>query len=173
MKPHPVDDTSSARFGAAQLGATQAGVTQAGGRDGMGIGRLGAIGLILAGIGWALLLGEATVADIVPAGHASARAPTFHADLCAIAECVIASGFALAIVGALQTGFGALNRFFEAVLMRSAQRQGAPVVMREEPAAEAPTPERPYRKMPDGSVEVDTILGTRRFSSVAEARAFI
>ena len=145
------------------------------GRDGLAIGRLSAIGLTLAGIGWALLLGEAAVADILPvgAGHAlSSREPTFHADLCDIAKCIIASGFALAIVGALQTGFGALNRFFEAVLMRSAQRQGPPVAMREEPTAPPPA-ERPYRKMPDGSVEVDTILGTRRFSSVAEARAFI
>ncbi len=152
--------------------ATQVGGRDGSTRDGLAIGRLTAIGLILAGIGWALLLGEATVADVLPAGHASARPPTFHADLCVIAECVIASGFALAIVGALQTGFGALNRFFEAVLMRSAQRQ-APVVMRDEPVVDAPMPERPYRKMPDGSVEVDTILGTRRFTSVAEARAFI
>lgn len=173
MKPHPAADTSSTRLDASQLGATQAGAAPAGGRDGMAIGRLGGIGLVLAGIGWALLLGEATVADMVPAGHAPARAPTFHADLCAIAGWIIASGFALAIIGALQTGFGALDRFFEAVLMRSAQRQGAPVAMREGPVAEAPMPERPYRKMPDGSVEVDTILGTRRFSSVAEARAFI
>ena len=151
-------------------------VTRGAGGDGLAIGRLTAIGLILAGIGWALLLGEAAVADILPAGasHAwPAGAPTSHADLCAIAECIIASGFALAIVGALQTGFGALNRFFEAVLTRSAQRQGAPAVMREEPVTEPSAPERPYRKMPDGSVEVDTILGTRRFKSVAEARAFI
>ncbi len=155
--------------------AEDAFMMQGSGRDGVAVGRLTAIGLTLAGIGWALLLGEAAVADILPAGagHAlMAREPTFHADLREIAKCIIASGFALAIVGALQTGFGALNRFFEAVLLRSAQRQSAPVVMREEPAA-APAPERPYRKMPDGSVEVDTILGTRRFNSVAEARAFI
>ncbi len=149
--------------------------TQASGRDGLAIARLSAIGLTLAGIGWAMLLGAAAVTDVLPAGAGhvlSAREPTFHADLCEIAECIIASGFALAIIGALQTGFGALNRFFEAVLMRSAHRQGAPVAMREEPMV-PPPPERAYRKMPDGSVEVDTILGTRRFSSVAEARAFI
>ena len=156
--------------------ADDAFTTQANGRsDGLGMGRLTAIGLILAGIGWAMLLGAAAVADILPGGPIHAwisREPTFHADLFDIAKCITASGFALAIVGALQTGFGALNRFFEAVLLRSAQRQNAPVVMREDPAA-APTPERPYRKMADGSVEVDTILGTRRFASVAEARAFI
>ena len=171
MIRRPADDTFATRAGATQLGGgdgTIQGMTQ-----GVALGRLTAIGLILAGIGWALLLGEVAVVDVMPAGHAATRAPTFHADLSAIAECVIASGFALAIVGALQTGFGALNRFFEAVLMRSAQRQGAPTVMREDASAGAPAPERPYRKMPDGTVEVDTILGTRRFSSVAEARAFI
>ncbi len=141
--------------------------------DGLALGRLTTIGLTLAAIGWVLLLGEATVADILPAKPARIVSPTFHADLCDIARCIIGSGFALAVVGALHTGFGALNRFFEAVLLRSAQRQGGPRdTVREEPVAAAP-PEHGYRKLPDGSVEVDTILGTRRFETVAEARAFI
>ena len=142
--------------------------------DGLALGRLTVIGLTLAAIGWALLLGEAGVADILPARAGRNVSPTFHADLCEIAMCIIGSGFALALVGALQTGFGALNRFFEAVLMRSAQRQGAPQpTVRDEPVAPPTAPEQAYRKLPDGSVEVDTILGTRRFKSVAEARAFI
>ena len=32
---------------------------------------------------------------------------------------------------------------------------------------------RPYKLMPDGSVEVETILGSRRFRSMKEAQDFI
>jgi hypothetical protein len=137
------------------------------------IGRLSWIGLTIAGIGWIILLGEATVVDILPIKATRPVSPTFHADLCDIAKCLIASGFGLAVVGALQTGFGALNRFFEAVLMRSSQRAAppAPTVVREAPPV--PPAERTYRRLPDGSVEVETILGTRRFKTMAEARDFI
>jgi hypothetical protein len=36
-----------------------------------------------------------------------------------IAECTILTGLGIAIVGALQTGLGALNKFFESVLERT------------------------------------------------------
>lgn len=138
------------------------------------IGRLTWIGLILAGIGWALLIGEATVADVLSTKVVRAVSVTFHEDLLDIARCIIASGFGLAIVGALQTGFGTLNRFFSAVLVRSTQRSPP----RQGPApAEGTMPasreRRPYRTLADGSVEVDTILGTRRFGTMGEARDFI
>ena len=143
--------------------------------DTLEVGLLTWIGLILAGIGWALLIGEATIVDVLPLKVARPVPTTFHADLFEIAKCVIASGFALAIVGALQTGFGTLNRFFSAVLMRSTQRN--PVGQRREQTiveSAPPTRERrPYRTLPDGSVEVDTILGTRRFETMSEAREFI
>ena len=32
---------------------------------------------------------------------------------------------------------------------------------------------RPYRTFADGSVEVETILGTRRFATMGDARDFI
>lgn len=174
---------------------------EAGHFDGREIGRLTWIGLVLAGIGWALLLGETASVDILAMRRPVV--PTFHADLADIAKCLVASGFGLAVVGALQTGFGALNRFFEAVLMRSAQRampspgqapgdvtpvqvtpvqvtpvQATPV--RATPVQATPRPDaarkpskRPYRLLADGSVEVDTILGTRLFETMAEARDFI
>ncbi len=140
--------------------------------DALEIGRLTWMGLVVASLGWALLIGEATVADILPA-HDGRLPPSFHSDLLDIAKCVIGSGFALAIVGALQSGFGTLNRFFSAVLTRSTQRtapSSAPSVV---DAAPAPKERRPYRTLGDGSVEVDTILGTRRFSTMREAREFI
>ena len=140
--------------------------------DALEIGRLTWIGLIVAALGWVLLIGEGTLADIVPA-RSGRISPSLHADLFDIAKCIIASGFGLAIIGALQSGFGTLNRFFAAVLTRSSQRS---------PSASAPSagrpPEpthqrRPYRLLGDGSVEVETILGTRRFASMHEAREFI
>ena len=131
------------------------------------IGRLSWIGLILALIGWVLLLAEAVSADIVPLRWARLATPTFHDDLFQIAKCLIGSGFGLAIVGCLQNGFGALNRFFGAVLTRSSQRTGQAV------GETAPENRRPYRTFPDGSVEVETIVGTRRFESMAQAREFI
>ena len=134
------------------------------------IGRLSWMGLILALLGWALLLAEAVSADVVPLKWARLATPTFHGDLFDIAKCLIGSGFGLAVVGSLQNGFGALNRFFGAVLTRSSQRSGPPSqAVREE----VPDERRPYRTFPDGSVEVETIVGTRRFESMAQARDFI
>jgi hypothetical protein len=136
------------------------------------------LGFALAALGWVLLLFGTTVADILIAKMPHLLPPAFHADLLDIAKTIIFSGFGLAIVGALQTGFGTLNRFFGAVLMRSTQRdneQPRPV----EPTVERPSPtvaaakRRPYRMFPDGSVEVDTIVGTRLFKTMAEARDFI
>lgn len=132
--------------------------------------RLTWIGLILAAIGWALLLGEIALADLVPGRLSHPVAPSFHADLIEVAKCLIGSGFGLAVIGALQSGFGVLGRFFSAVLTRSGQRGPAKV----EPLVEASEREgRPYRILPDGSVEVETIVGTRRFSDMDEARDFI
>ncbi len=155
--------------------------------DGRELGRLTWIGLALAGIGWALLLGATASVDMFAMRRPVV--PTFQADLADIAKCIVGSGFGLAIIGALQTGFSALNRFFEAVLMRSAQRTmpspqaashgpGAPVpgAMQATPVEREParaTAKRPYRLRADGSVEVDTILGTRLFKTMAEARDFI
>ncbi len=144
--------------------------------DALEVGRLTWIGLTLAGIGWAALIGEATVADILTVKAARPLPATFHADLIDIAKCIIASGFGLAVIGALQSGFGTLNRFFNAVLARSAQRftpqpQSESIVV---DATAAPARDRrPYRTLADGSIEVETIVGTRRFATMREAREFI
>ena len=142
--------------------------------DTLEIGRLTWIGLSLAAIGWTFLLGETAMVDIVVTKWVRPPTPMFHADMLDIGKCLIGSGFALAIIGGLHTGFGTLNRFFGAVLSRSTQRQ--PV----EPDASAPpfvapreARRRPYRTFPDGSVEVETIVGTRRFETMADARDFI
>ena len=142
--------------------------------DSFGIGRLVWIGLILAAIGWVLLLGETALADFVVSRATRPLTPTFHADVMEIGKCLIGSGFALSILGGLQNGFGTLNRFFGAVLSRSSNRQAVdsePVG----PTFTAPldVKRRPYRLFPDGSVEVETIVGTRRFATMDDAREFI
>lgn len=150
--------------------------------DTMKIGRVTWVGLTLAVIGWAMLLGETAIADIMTIQNPRLLPATFHNDFVDIAKTIIFSGFALALVGSLQTGFGALNRFFEAVLVRSGQKSQsqalavAPVTeayKREVVAEPAPRMGRPYRTYPDGSVEVETIVGNRRFRSMDEARDFI
>lgn len=152
--------------------------------DAMRIGRTTWFGLTLAVIGWAMLLGETAIADFLAAHTPRAVAPTFHEDFVEVAKTLIYSGFGVAIVGSLQTGFGALNRFFEAVLVRSGQKtQSSQALPVPQPAADTfkretiveatPRSGRPFRTFADGSVEVETIVGTRRFRSMEEARDFI
>ena len=131
-------------------------------------GRVTWLGLFVATIGWALLL-----ATMVPGRLPAA----LHGDLVEVARCLIGSGFALAVIGALQNGFGALNRFFNAALDRSNARAApapSPVAPPDvDPSVEPSRQRRPYQILADGSVEVETIVGTRRFDSMAEARDFI
>ena len=148
----------------------------------MRIGKVTWFGLTLSVIGWALLLGETAITGLAGLQASKALPPTFHADFVDIAKSVIYSGFGLALVGSLQTGFGALNRFFEAVLVRSGpkghhalpQSSMNEVYRREDlPPPPPPRAGRPYRTFSDGSVEVETIVGNRRFRSMTEARDFI
>jgi hypothetical protein len=151
--------------------------------DAMRIGRTTWIGLTVAVVGWAMMLGEAGLVDVIGAQNPHGLPATFHSDFVDISKTVIFSGFGLALVGSLQTGFGALNRFFEAVLVRSGQKTHAQAIAapppsmesyrREEAVTPAPRIGRPYRTFADGSVEVETIVGNRRFRSMAEARDFI
>lgn len=149
--------------------------------DAMKIGRVTWLGLTGAVVGWAMMLGHTAIADFITAQDPPVLPPTFHDDFMDVSRTLIYSGFGLALVGSLQTGFGALNRFFEAVLVRSGQKTPASVLppapieegfRREEPV-EAPRIGRPYRTFADGSVEVETIVGNRRFRSMVEARDFI
>lgn len=87
----------------------------------MVLDRLTWIGFTIVAAGWVLLLLGPQINDV--AAHAGGRpleASPF-VNLPAIAQCAILSGFGVGVIGALQTGFGALNRFFMAVLARSGQ----------------------------------------------------
>ena len=165
--------------------------------------RLTWIGLMIVAAGWALLLSAPQLTEgIAHVAGRSAESTTLN--ISAIAQCGIVSGFGLGIIGALQTGFGALNKFFEAVLARSQQSRAqasrpslAPTQDAARAAAEPlrhtaaksvarPAPaqsrkiqergwvkDRAYVLFTDGSVEVETMLGRRKFPSLQEAQEFI
>jgi hypothetical protein len=174
-------------------------------------GKLTWIGLMIVTLGWTLLLSGLSLADIVTlvSGHASPAVMSIS--MAVVAQSTILTGFGLAILGLLQTGFSALNRFFDSVLERTAKRQdfdhslehaeAAPRVMTPaqtyrtasvSAAAQAPKPaqaaaaktrgkivergllkDRAYVRFGDGSIEVETLLGLRRFPSLREATEFI
>ena len=164
--------------------------------------RLTWIGFMIVAGGWVLVLAAPQLNDA--AAHLSARpleaAPPIN--VAAIAQCAILSGFGVGIIGALQTGFGALDRFFAAVLARSGQARAqtsapspaypvarsatsaAPHRAAQSIAGQQPAPprkilergwvkDRAYVLFVDGSVEVETMLGRRIFPSLREAQEFI
>lgn len=156
----------------------------------MAIDRLTWFGLAIVVLGWATLIADMTISESALRAGNLVAVISLRSDIVTIAQTAILSGFGLAVVGALRTGFGALNRFFEAVLQRSAASRPAPVVEQPEPEIKVPHPhvhphpvermaptgqikDRNYVVLPDGSVEVDTLLGTRVFASLDEARDFI
>jgi hypothetical protein len=144
--------------------------------DLMSFDRLTWAGLMVVALGWALLFSSTQLADF--AASVSAR-PTGGVSLnvAGIAQCGILSGFGIAILGTLQTGFGALNRFFQAVLVRTAQpstKAEAPQLAHQRKIIERGwVKDRAYVLFNDGSVEVETMLGRRRFPSLQEAQEFI
>ncbi len=144
-------------------------------------------GLALAVIGWILLIADAVSPLALPGGGLALSAFA-RSDIFTVAQTVIASGFALAILGTLRSGFGALHRFFEAVLHRASAPRPTPMPTTPEPMVEpvvevphpAPRSAEPrslqgknYTVLPNGAVEVETLLGKRIFASLEEARDYI
>jgi hypothetical protein len=150
----------------------------------MAFGRLTWIGFMVVALGWALLLSGASATELLAQylGHPIVLA----ANLATITQATILTGFGLAILGALHTGFGTLKHFFDTVLERTSK---SPVKM----AADAQAPrveprslvepksvlerglfkDRPYTLFGDGSIEIETLLGARRFTSLQDACEFI
>jgi hypothetical protein len=138
--------------------------------------RLTWIGFMLVALGWAFLISAPQVSQLVEnlAGHTM---NTDHLNLAIIALCTVLTGFGIAIVGALQSGFSALNRFFDSVLERNA-RSGAnpPSVRPSQPKKiieRGWVKDRAYLLFMDGSVEIETMLGRRLFPSLQDAQEFI
>lgn len=152
--------------------------------------RLVGFGLALVILGWVILFAAMALSDAVLAAGSLVAVLSLKADALTLAQTLIGTGLGLSVLGGLREGFGALNRFFDAVLQRSAPPRPAPMpeptfdeleTITAPPAADrtgpAPMPsssrERNYTILPDGSVEVETLLGTRVFASMDEARDFI
>lgn len=163
--------------------------------------RLTWVGFMIVAAGWALLFSAPQLINFM--AQASGRSlGTATIDIRTIAQGAIVTGFGIGILGALQTGFGALNRFFEAVLERSQHarpQSGAPTPANPMVQAATPAPaqavtkaivkpqpshprkilergwvkDRAYVLFTDGSVEVETMLGRRMFPSLQDAQEFI
>jgi hypothetical protein len=164
------------------------------------------IGLMIVTLGWTLLLSGVSLAEIVTrmSGHAFPAITSLN--MAAVTQCTILTGFGLAVLGLLQSGFSALNRFFDSVLERTAKRQdfqqslarveAAPP--RTAPTLHAAAPVQGHKATPsaksqsrgkivergllkdrayvlfgDGTIEIETLLGLRRFTSLREAAEFI
>src|SRR6476646_9117729 len=136
--------------------------------------RLTALGLLLAGLGWVLLLfgGQISLAAVSLLGRPVPLA--IDPGRTDVAQSLILSGFGLSILGTLKAGLATLRLFFEAVLQRSAAARAQPAQpMPQAPVVEPIDPsavvergwirDRPYVRFADGSVEIETLLGVRRF----------
>src|SRR5690348_2984545 len=99
----------------------------------MAFGRLTWIGFMIVALGWALLLSGASATEIL--ARYLGRPIVLSANLSVITQDTILTGFGLAILGALHTGFGTLKHFFDTVLERTAK---APA--KAQTTADAPAP---------------------------------
>ena len=155
---------------------------------GAGVNRLKVFGFGLVILGWVILLADLTLSDSVLKAGSLVAVLALKADIVTLAQCLLLTGFGLAVLGALKDGFGALNRFFDAVLQRSSGARPTPMPAATEaetvvvtvpngsdrsPGPAAQHRDRNYVILPDGSVEVETLLGTRIFATLDEARDFI
>ncbi len=148
----------------------------------MASSRLTLFGLLLAGLGWVLLLFGGKI-SLVAAGLMGRVLPlAIDPGRTDVAQSLILTGFGLAILGTLRAGLKTLRLFFEAVLQRSAAARAQPAPP-PPPAVEPVDPtqvvergwirNRPYARFADGSVEIETLLGIRRFASFADAEDFV
>jgi hypothetical protein len=147
----------------------------------MASNRLTFFGLLLVLLGWTLLLFGGQLSLL--ASNAMGRPFPVELDpgRTDVAQSLILSGFALAILGALRAGVATLRQFFEAVLQRAAAAKAQPAPAPPNPAPLDPEAvvergwirDRPFVRYADGSVEVETLLGVRRFTSFADAEGFV
>jgi hypothetical protein len=147
----------------------------------MEFNRLTWAGLVVAAVGWAMLLLGATASQDVWKIWEYFGMTIPNLSVVSTANSMIVSGFGLAILGTLQSGFSSLHRFFEAVLQRSqrGQMQAATALKQtgnfssNKIAEEGWMGNRAYVRFANGTVQIETLLGVRNFSSFDEAREFI
>lgn len=138
--------------------------------------RLTWVGFMIVALGWALLFSAPQLAEYL-ASITGRSMNASYINMPTIALCTILTGFGVAILGALQTGFGALNKFFESVLERTAKSGANARANRPEQSRKIIErgwlKDRAYVLFMDGSVEIETMLGRRLFPSLQDAQEFI
>ena len=142
--------------------------------------RLTWVGFIIIALGWALLVSAPQLVEFFASFTGHSPSPNYLS-MPTIALCTVITGFGLAILGALQTGFGTLNKFFNSVLERTAKsdvnkRGDKSVGQQEQPrkiVERGWLRDRAYVLYIDGSVEIETLLGRRLFPSLQDAQEFI
>lgn len=148
--------------------------------------RLTWAGLLIATLGWGLLLSYPLVA---PHGAASPAASEIRDPvrfILVFGENAVITGFALALLGALEKALSLLTRLAggsatpRAPSQRSTMQQPPPAVppfLQQRSGNEIITRGalngRDYVLFRDGSVMIETLLGPRRFASISEAQEFI
>jgi hypothetical protein len=147
----------------------------------MASSRLTPFGLFLALLAWGLLLFGGQL-SVWATGFLGRPLPlALDPGRTDVAQSLILSGFGLAILGTLRAGLNTLRSFVEAVLQRSAaaRAQPTPAPPTVEPVDPMRVVERgwirgrPFARFADGSVEIETLLGVRRFASFADAEDFV
>ncbi|OJY02764.1 MAG: hypothetical protein BGP04_05445 [Rhizobiales bacterium 62-17] len=140
------------------------------------------MGVILIFLGWAILF--LAMMDPGPAAGLVQRGLAWmnSYNLSTLGQSLILTGFGCVIVQTLREGFGALQRFFDAILTRTARPSVVPPppepVVDAEPKGDVIVDrgwikDRPYVVYADGSTEIETRIGMRRFKSHQDARAFV
>jgi hypothetical protein len=89
---------------------------------------------------------------------------------------LILTGLGLAVLGVLRSGFGAFNRFFDAILKSASAPRPEPKPPLIDPnhiVERGRIRDRGYVMYGDGSVEVETLVGIRRFPSREDAQSFV
>ena len=138
--------------------------------------RLTWVGFMIVALGWALLFSAPQLVEAL----ASLTGRSMNAaciNMPTIVLCTILTGFGIAILGALQTGFGALNKFFGSVLERTTKSGANGLTHRPEQPRKIIErgwlKDRAYVLFMDGSVEIETMSGRRLFQSLQDAQKFI
>lgn len=130
------------------------------------------IGLMVIALGWALLFSAPELLAFLP--NATAW-PNAHIEMAATAGCMILSGFGLTLLSALQMGFDTLKRCIESGHGRAghAPAKGHSTTQPKTIVERGRIKDRAFVLYLDGTVEIETMLGRRIFSSLQEAQEFI
>jgi hypothetical protein len=146
--------------------------------------RLTWAGLLVATLGWALLLTYPMLAYSLASATGAAEARDPARFILIFGENAVITGLAIAMLGAVERMIALLNRQPAAASASKPAASTRPSVTLTQPQllSARPTSEivtkgalagRDYVQFRDGSVVVETLLGPRRFLSLTEAQEFI